>query len=288
MKFFIRSAVNVDKKLMLLSTFGSSLVNLKISYSFDESFIPQDLSFPILKSLEFSDIGFNPKILKATKALSKLMVRKDYVDEDFIESLMKLKTLEHLKLYSYREHFFQKFLLEDAKFTLKSIEWLAFENIPLSIEARTNFDSTMVRISQNLTYIHISICFPEDINLVVNQMPVLKKFQFFDIQGDSSLLKLNPNTTITDLIFYTLDNKLTERVSPKNVISSLVNLENLIIHRVDDESSLDWIIRRGKKLKKLNTWSWRLDPRIFYQKLKTSDPSINQNIEINGKTNLDF
>jgi hypothetical protein len=104
----------------------------------------------------------------------------------------------------------------------------------------------------------------------------------------SSTLKLEPNEKITEL-------KLSCTLTPalKVIISSLINLQELHVFCLNSED-FEWIVTNAKKLKILNVccWTYRRDLetctgmieeeglKIIYEDLKVSNPTVNQNIEI--------
>lgn len=144
-----------------------------------------------------------------------------------------------------------------------------------------NFFAFLLKMSNTLQIIDISTCYPEDINMIINQLPVLKSFSFNRFKDDHRLLKLEPNQTITELKIYSIT------PGTKVVIKSLINLEMLKVSRLENED-LKWIAKNAEKLKTLSftwwncVWALLLQDAVeeYYRELKDDDPEANKSIEI--------
>jgi hypothetical protein len=272
---------NADQKLLLLQRFSPTLVNLNIQIADTKisSKLPEKLSFPKLKTLKWKGPDSKNFILNALTDsinLEKLSIEVSVVNPNMLNSIMKFKNLKELELLSSRENYFKVEELQEAQFKLVSLS-ISCKESELKPQTRKNFDKFVLSMADTLTSMKFEWCKSDEIDLVLNKLPALKRFESNYVSGCHTRIekRLKPNQTIKEL---TINNH--SWMIQKEILACFKGLEFIKFSYVSVED-FNWIVRNMKGLKKLQA-----EPRpnfniaAHYNTLKAEDPSINGNIEI--------
>lgn len=276
-----------NKMGLILSRLAPSLVCLTVHCKSPSRFtvpfprIVPDLTFPKLETLIMKTLSM--KVLAAAKNVKRLTINGTYFRSESYDILMEFEKLEHLQMFGNRNRIFVEFSFREAKFKLKSFQWSDFERYPLSEEARANFDSFLQRMTSTLSRVNLFSCYSEDINLIFNQLPVLKSFRSAYFCGEDSTIDVATNTTITELllpqIFRTYQNtpRASHEILMMTLVGSLTNLEVLTMKF--DIKDFIWVTQNVKTLKILNTWKRNaIESHLLTLKLAKSDQFFTWNI----------
>jgi hypothetical protein len=96
-------------------------------------------------------------------------------------------------------------------------------------------------IAGSLTFLSLSHCFIDNLVPIVNKMPKMKIFVFFEFSGDISNLKLKPNKNITVLHF--------NQLLKTDLLSTLISVQVLTnIRYIDEIFSYEWITKNMMNL----------------------------------------
>lgn len=293
MCIWLNHPTNAKQKFSLLSRNASSLVDLELGITSKEllNAVPGDMSFPNLESLKINNAEnlierCFTNVTSLKKVLLPVMLGNHIHDEvKFFQWLKQQHNLEELELICVREFPFFVNLLDDAPFKLTSLTWHNFEdeNFPLSMDARCNFNKFLRKMSTTLTTLEMALAYPEDLEIIVNNLPALTSLRLKKLAGNLHRTRLNPNQCITTLNVAT--NYWPAPSLPRYLLMPLLKLEALqidIITRID----LVWISQNLLNLKSLiysstftETPKLRL-VRDFYKDLVHSGEAINAHIDI--------
>jgi hypothetical protein len=259
---------NVKKKIRLIEKFSPWLKDLALVILNNNVNLPQQLPFPMLETLKLCSIG--TKILVNATNLKKL----DYeVYQPTREVIDWIQNQKRLKVFALKcdENF-----LDFDPIAPKGVEDFTILLAKAMHKSQTlKLNNFLKPMCESLVALKLDHCFPENIELIVNNMPKLERFNSHYFAGDLSVLKLKPNESIT--LF-----KITALPNRDNFLRSLVNLEILSIFAFVNEFEFEWIPRNMKKLKALKIGSNFCYARIVarYEIMKTTEEDINKDIQI--------
>jgi hypothetical protein len=190
-----------------------------------------DLQALPLPQLEISNIfsPCMPFIFTKVNTLKKLTIDTPFYNREAVEWIQKQSELKELKLQGFNNFF------HFDPVAPKGVEKLTLlGNWNGAIFKLNNF---LMSISDSLTFLSLSYCFPSNLELIVNGMPKLKIFACGELLGNINNLKLKPNKNITVL-------------NLNYLLRSLITLQALTgVLKVEEIFSYEWISQNMINLK---------------------------------------
>lgn len=270
--------------MLTMEKFSQSLVEMEINVCFEECFKffePRQLKFPKLKKLCIISYAHKLLPMMETNLLSDFKFGEcaDECADHISDFLKKQHCLKRLTITETSSHL-NRINFRNVTFALTS---LSLEiRAELSPTAKFTIHSLLRNMSDSLEIFEASNVLPEDVKLVVNELPKLKTFMYgFLEEPENDILVLKRNTSITAL-------EITRRSLPSIPKNLILALENLRTLGVDYDSmrrfkeDFMWIVKNAPKLEVLKCMYINQVDEIqtYYELLKTQDDSINQNINI--------
>jgi hypothetical protein len=242
------------------------LKELKVDIKSEISPVSETFEFPKLESLKFASKTTQIDFTKA-KNLKNLTYKAKY-NRKVLEWIQGQKQLEQLEMICCKEFFdFDPIGPE----SVKRFKFNGLYSFNLTFAESLKLNKFIEPMCNNLTFLSLSDCRNENVDLIVSKIPKLKTLEvrfFFD---DLSLLNFKPHFTLTELSI-TLESKV------HKFVKSFCNLEVLNVLNVSI-SDFEWIPRNLMKLKKLSCLP---EETILtrYEEMKENEENINKNIEI--------
>jgi hypothetical protein len=282
MDVHLKFATNLERKLMLLSKFSSSLVSLQIQgYAFDlETNLLEN--FPKLESLSAAPITVTVamKFIKDASKLQSLsidLIRPHEINEEFIEMLTKKKTLKQLALRKIHEDFFSSASFRKPEFKLTSLTINHRMNYlnHISDIPRHNVNAFVLAMADTLT--SLDICYFQAVDaLLIQKLPALKSLKIGWHQVQRSLASYKPNTSIEVLNFDGISS------TPSAFLKSFKNVRSMRISFISkDDFKKILECRPGLlKLEVGNGWMNKQDLEDVYKEVRSVEPSSVESLEV--------
>lgn len=279
---FDRCRKNYKRKLNLIEKFSQSLVELELALRRrDVDFLPRKVTFPKLTvlSLRGQVAATVETLFEDVRTLKKLAISKSLYktrSSEYVHWIIEQTKLKELIVYVRDDDIFAHSLIAHAPFALNTLLIQYGEPCPiLSLTARQNFNSFMLRMSSSLTTLHLDHCFQEDIKLI-HRMLSLKNFSIRSLGiKEMNGLKIKPNVSVVDF---------KHAIISKLLIGLFPNLEVLQTNYINKED-LEWVVKHSLNLKMLVVEDPCCIPAFdiifeYYQHIKDTDPTYNRNITI--------
>lgn len=242
--------LEIDTGLCLLKM-APSLICLEVDCSASTQYISKDLFLPKLDTLIMKKNS--SEVVRATEKLRKLTLHNLPCDAEFLDCLNELTHLEELEVVGSLELLFERNLMAEAKFKLKSFTNVDGRLIKLRAGTEFNLHSFLLQMSQSLTHINMSACSQSDIGIIINQMPQLKSFKFDKFLESEFSINLQPNWTITEFKCPTFNFDINKFDFLEALVKVMCGLRILIVektnHRLTTKHS---VLRNLEKLKLFN------------------------------------
>lgn len=302
LEFELTSADCMTEKMLILTHFSPRLVELEMSASGHDDRLSESLSeclsgisLPRLRSLEISELWPTEsamKLMNAAPIVTRLsLTTHRSLGGEFFECLMSKNNVKELSVYAI--DFFRSPVFS-PKFALTKLAVKTYSLLHRMQNDRIIFEAFMLRMADTLTHLEFESCEPNDMNLIVNRLKVLRTLIIRDIRGDRGELKLQANHSITEFMWNGYDE---DNYWPiMDVIEPLTNLEVFDV-KCFEMNSFKWMLKSKQKLKMVIFGSWNYsssiydhaphalfrvsskDVSVLYENLKFSDPSLNQNVK---------
>jgi ABC-type antimicrobial peptide transport system permease subunit len=300
MDLCLNYATNIKRKLMLLSKFSSSLVNLKLGLIVRmEMTFPATLSLPKLESLCAAPITCSVamKILKDADRLQELSMHLQYerylwfideidkivvIDEEFVKMLFKKKMLKKLTLRNRSEDIFSFESFQKPEFKLTSFSIGDYKIViynrsfgPVHEISQRNLHAFVLAMADTLT--SLDICYFQAVDaLLIQKLPALKSLKIGWHQVQRSLASYKPNTSIEVLNFDGISS------TPSAFLKSFKNVRSMRISFISkDDFKKILECRPGLlKLEVGNGWMNKQDLEDVYKEVRSVEPSSVESLEV--------
>jgi hypothetical protein len=237
------------KVLKLLEKSSMAPVELDVAIDSENGFYGrcplESFKFPSVETLNVQHVlssALKTNLIVSAPRLKKLSI-DSIMSADLIKCVKSLKDLKDLELYGLREYLFKQNSLHTAKFSLRSLK--ITDSSKLSKESSTNFKEFLKKMANSLVSLQMDHSYLEDIEVIFNRMPKLRRVTMRIIREDCSSLQLAPNRCIREMRIIDLSETF------KRIILTLKHLEILHIE-VLNPPDVQWIDQNLKKLKRVS------------------------------------